>query len=661
MTNRILAALAALSLALGCSPSWAQSSFVTPGGSMVDGHAVMCPNGSGQMVPCSSTTPLVIAGTFSGSVAGWAPTPSYSQLAASDAVNHSVAVPTGADDVITNLDTTIAYCNFGAASTTATFPVEPGAVGVHNGGAFSTIQCQSPNSSLKITISGGAGLFTGGSSAGGGGSGGGTASAFAAGFPANGTAAGFEYLATLPTLTTGQMAPGLTDINGSRHATTLYATPVVVTGNITAADVGTSCVATPAPAQTQCSGTATANSFVTMSASAAGNILVSAATTGGTLSAVNITLEVSNDNVTWYGRGLFLDSNPAPVEKNGIGNAQFTGTTIGGVPFYRVRATTFTVGSGSPVINITMTQTQGTGLVYVGNLPTSANGTAAVAAVPMQGNGTTALPINTNQQQLDNVALGAPTAVGTPSAGLVPTVNAEVLNSITASFSQFAPNGNFSTPLTVGATSSRTAVPSGSGTTIAVYNTGSNAAFVALGSSSVVATAADDQVAPGGFLCFAVGANADIAAIETAGATTLNISGGSGGCAGSGGGGGGSSSAGNVFQATAFAQGTLTAAGTTTVITASGSLTIYLVNYSENTDSSATGAADFQIVTGTGSNCATVNQTLTPLRSFTANNGVVEGPIGVIGVSTAGDELCVKSTTATSGNPVKYRIGVAQQ
>ena len=89
-----------------------------------------------------------------------------------------------------------------------------------------------------------------------------------------------------------------------------------------------------------------------------------------------------------------------------------------------------------------------------------------------------------------------------------------------------------------GATSTRTAIPLGGSTTIAVYNTGANAAFVALGNSSVVATASNDQVAPGGFLCLAVGANVDIAAIETAGATTLNVSGGAGGCAGSGGGGG---------------------------------------------------------------------------------------------------------------------------
>lgn len=119
--------------------------------------------------------------------------------------------------------------------------------------------------------------------------------------------------------------------------------------------------------------------------------------------------------------------------------------------------------------------------------------------------------------------------------GVTGGVPMPISGSVTASFSQFAPNGNYAT-LGVGPSSARVAVPGGA--TIAVYNTGANAAFVQLGSGSVVATASNDQVAPGGFLCLAVGSNTNIAAIETAGTTNLNISGGAGGCAGSGGGGG---------------------------------------------------------------------------------------------------------------------------
>jgi hypothetical protein len=58
MIRTMRAALAVL--ALGCSPALAQNAFVTPGGAIAPGAAIMCPTASGQMVPCS--TP-VSAGT----------------------------------------------------------------------------------------------------------------------------------------------------------------------------------------------------------------------------------------------------------------------------------------------------------------------------------------------------------------------------------------------------------------------------------------------------------------------------------------------------------------------------------------------------------------------------------------------------------------------
>src|SRR6185312_5650396 len=79
------------------------------------------------------------------------------------------------------------------------------------------------------------------------------------------------------------------------------------------------------------------------------------------------------------------------------------------------------------------------------------------------------------------------TAAGTTAAsaqgiqGVTGGVPVPITGSVSATFSQFAPNGNYSTPLTVGATSSRTALPAGGGSTVAVYNTGANAAFVQLG------------------------------------------------------------------------------------------------------------------------------------------------------------------------------------
>ncbi len=136
--------------------------------------------------------------------------------------------------------------------------------------------------------------------------------------------------------------------------------------------------------------------------------------------------------------------------------------------------------------------------------------------------------------------------------------------------------------LPVGATSSRVALPSGS--VIAVYNTGSNPAFVVLGNSSVVATASGDQVAPGGFLCQAVGSATYLAAIETAGTTSINISGGAGICAGSGGGGGGGGSLAFGAGATdSMTQRVTEASDSPTAPWANPLSTASLQRYTENT------------------------------------------------------------------------------
>ena len=117
----------------------------------------------------------------------------------------------------------------------------------------------------------------------------------------------------------------------------------------------------------------------------------------------------------------------------------------------------------------------------------------------------------------------------------------------TAVIGGFQPTPGYAT-LSVGLTSSRVVLPTG--TSIVVYNTGTNAAFVQLGNSSVTATASNDVITPGCWMAFTVGSAVDLAAIETAGATSLIISGGSGlptgACAaGSGGGGGSNASVGS--------------------------------------------------------------------------------------------------------------------
>ncbi len=97
---------------------------------------------------------------------------------------------------------------------------------------------------------------------------------------------------------------------------------------------------------------------------------------------------------------------------------------------------------------------------------------------------------------------------------------------VSASLTGFQPGSVYATPLAVSTTSARVALPAGS--TIIVYNTGANAAYVRLGNSSVVATASNDVVPAGGWMAFAVGANGFLAGITSSGTTSLNISGGSG-------------------------------------------------------------------------------------------------------------------------------------
>ncbi len=127
----------------------------------------------------------------------------------------------------------------------------------------------------------------------------------------------------------------------------------------------------------------------------------------------------------------------------------------------------------------------------------------------------------------------------------------KISGSFSASLSGFQPTPSYAS-LSVGATSSRVALPSGA--VIVVYNTGPNAAYVTIGGASVTATISDDFVPAGGWMAFAVGPNAYLAAIESAGTTTLNLSGGSGlptgaCCAASGAGGGSNASVGSTGSA----------------------------------------------------------------------------------------------------------------
>ena len=149
----------------------------------------------------------------------------------------------------------------------------------------------------------------------------------------------------------------------------------------------------------------------------------------------------------------------------------------------------------------------------------------------------------------------------------------KISGTFSATLSDFQPTPAYS-QLSVGATSSRVALPSG--LVVIAYNTGASAAFVTLGNSTATATVGNDVIPAGGWMAFAVGPNTFLAAIETAGATSLNISGGTGlptGAGGGGGGGGGSNASvgaiGSPAPGSATYNGVLVAGGN--IVGASGS------------------------------------------------------------------------------------------
>ena len=197
-----------------------------------------------------------------------------------------------------------------------------------------------------------------------------------------------------------------------------------------------------------------------------------------------------------------------------------------------------------------------TGAATAANQEVTAAGSSATSAQAIQGvTGGIAVPVsgtivaNAGSGSFtvaDAKTTGASSAQGTPASNPFtiqgcPSCSAvPVTGSFSASVGSFAPTPAYAT-LAVGSSSARVALPTGA--TVVVYNTGANAAYVTLGNSSVVATTSDDVIQPGSWMAFVVGSNVDLAAIETAGATSLNLSGGSGLPAGAGGGGGSGSSA----------------------------------------------------------------------------------------------------------------------
>ena len=125
-----------------------------------------------------------------------------------------------------------------------------------------------------------------------------------------------------------------------------------------------------------------------------------------------------------------------------------------------------------------------------------------------------------------------------------------VTATVSATVGGFAPGGAYAT-LTATGSSATTALPAG--IVVVAYNTGTTAVSCTLG---VTAVANEDQIAPGGFFSYTVGANTNIACIDQTGTVSnlVVLSGGTGLATGSGGGGGGG---GGSSAITTWAGGTL--------------------------------------------------------------------------------------------------------
>ena len=248
-----------------------------------------------------------------------------------------------------------------------------------------------------------------------------------------------------------------------------------------------------------------------------------------------------------------------------------------------------------------------------------------------------------------------------------------ITGALNATFSGFQPTPAYA-QLSVGATSTRVALPSG--TVVVVYNTGANAAFVTLGGSTVTATVSNDVIPAGGWMAFTVGANTFLAAIETGGTTSLNISGGTGlptGAGGGGGGGGGDGSnasvgaVGSPAPGSATYNGVLIAGGN--IVGASGSawglaptgLNVLGVNANVLSSALPTGAATAanQEVTaaGTSATSAQAVQGVTggvPMPTNSANTGG-----NLTSIIQAGASLPINLSTATTTQLVAAVSGKA--
>jgi hypothetical protein len=174
MIRMLRFALAALGIAVWCSGALSQNFFPTPGGSIAAGTVMMCPNGSGQFVPCSTASPLAVNATVTAtaSISGVTAATVGTPISVSTTSTPGT-LPAGTVVVATNVGTNGAFCELGATGTTAAQFLSPGGGWfAFTVGASTQLSCITSSGSTTVNLVGGAGLPTGaaaGTSSGGGG------------------------------------------------------------------------------------------------------------------------------------------------------------------------------------------------------------------------------------------------------------------------------------------------------------------------------------------------------------------------------------------------------------------------------------------------------------------------------------------------------------
>ncbi len=272
---------------------------------------------------------------------------------------------------------------------------------------------------------------------GGGGGGGGTSSNFNAAFPTAGTAAGAEYLASPPTLTTGKMVPFFVDANGNLKVN-------IVTGGgsggTSAADnsaftYGTTPMTPVGGVYNSSITNLTSGSAGAVAVTADRNMFVNVNRWVGTLLGAPSNYGTSPGAVAVLGANVFVTNTPSVNQGTSpwVDNiTQWGGATLGAATAYGTAPTGNVLGGNVFVTNTPAVTQSGTWTVQPGNtanttpwLVTGSGtaGTATGGVVTVQGVASMT-PLLTNPGTAANIGVGA-TGSAVPANGVYAAADAQ--------------------------------------------------------------------------------------------------------------------------------------------------------------------------------------------------------------------------------------------